>query len=129
MTNPRTRARIEARIRERAAYCIEFELNDPRSTFITVTRVEVSPDLSVAKIYYSVLGDKSERSLAEHMLADASGFIRKQVGRVLRTRRIPRLAWFYDESIEIQEDMERRIAEALVRDRDVNPNAHDDDGE
>lgn len=124
MASPRTRARIEARIRERAAYCLEFELNDPRSTFITVTRVEVSPDLSSAKIFYSVLGDQGERSKASHMLADATGFIRKQVGRVLRMRRIPRMTWFYDEKIEYQAEMEEKIAAALNRDRTLNPRAH-----
>ena len=46
MTNPRSKARIEARIQERVAYCVEFELADPRSTFITITRVEMSsPEL------------------------------------------------------------------------------------
>lgn len=124
MTTPRTKARIEARIRERVAYCVEFELSDPRGAFITITGVEVSSDLSVAKVFYSVLGTPGERSRSQHMLEDASGFVRKKVGRVLRMRRLPRLQWIYDDSAELQEEMERRIAEALVRDREINPAAH-----
>jgi len=124
MTNPRTKARIEARIRERVAYCVEFELNDPRASFITITGVEISTDLSVAKISYSVLGTRGEKARTQHMLEDAAGFVRKQVGRVLKTRHIPRLVWIYDSSAELQEEMERKIAEAIVRDREINPAAH-----
>ena len=69
MTNPRTIARLQARIHERAAYCLQFEVADPRASFITVTRVELSPDITSGKIYYSVLGSEGERSKAEHMLA------------------------------------------------------------
>lgn len=124
MTTPRTKARIEARIRERVAYCVQFELSDPRASFITITGVEVSSDLSVAKVFYSVLGTPGDKTRTQHMLEDASGFVRKQVARVLRMRRLPRLAWIYDDSAEFQEEMERRITEALVRDREINPAAH-----
>ncbi len=124
MTNPRTRAKIEARIRERLAYCIEFELNDPRASFITITSVQISSDLSIAKVFYSVYGTDGEKSKAMHMLEDATGFIRKQVGRVLKTRRIPQLRWIYDDSVEVQEEVERAISSALQHDRDVNPEAH-----
>jgi len=124
MANARAKARIEARIRERTAYCLEFEINDPRASFATVTRVEVSSDLSVAKIFYSVLGSEGEKSKVAHMLEDATGFIRKQVGRVLRTRRIPRITWIYDDSVERQAEMEDAISSALARDRAINPRAH-----
>ncbi len=124
MSKPRVNARIEARIQERAAYCVEFELKDPRAAFITVTRVEVSDDLSSARIFYSVYGTEADRTRVAHMLEDAGGFIRKQVGRVLRTRRVPHMRWVYDDSIEYSANMERTISEALQRDRQVNPQAH-----
>jgi len=124
--NARAKARIEARIRERAAYCLEFELNDPRSSFLTVTRVEVTSDLSLARIFYSVYGPESDKVKVAHMLEDATGFVRRQVGRVLRMRRIPKLAWVYDDSIELQAHMEDAIAGALERDRRINPKAHAD---
>lgn len=124
MTNPRVKARLEARIQERAAYCVQFELKDPRSTFITITRVEVSDDLSSAKIFYSVYGTEGDKSRTARMLEDASGFVRKQVGRVLKMRRIPALRWIYDDSIERTAEMQRTIQEALERDRAINPAAH-----
>jgi ribosome-binding factor A len=124
MVNPRSKARIEARIRERVAYAIEFELKDPRSTFITLTRVEASDDLSIAKVFYSVYGTPGDKSRAAHMLESASGFLRKQLGRVLRTRRIPQLRWIYDDSVEFQAEMERKIRTAIEHDREVHPGAH-----
>jgi ribosome-binding factor A len=124
MTNPRVKARIEARIQERIAHCVQFELSDPRATFITITRVEVSDDLSYAKVFYSVYGTEGDKSRTVHMLADASGFIRKQVGRVLKTRRVPALRWIYDDSIERSASMNATIQGALEKDRAINPSAH-----
>ncbi len=126
MVNPRSKARIEARIQERVAHCVEFELNDPRATFITITRVEVADDLSTAKVFYSVYGTEGDKSRTAHMLEDASGFVRKQVGRVLKTRRIPSLRWIYDDSIELAARMHETIQGALERDRAINPAAHAD---
>ena len=124
MTNSRAKARIEARIKERAAYCVEFELNDPRATFITITGVEVSSDLSTARIKYSVYGTEADKTKTAHMLENAAGFVQKQIGRVLRTRRVPRITWVYDDSIERAADMEKKIHAALEHDREINPAAH-----
>jgi len=117
MANPRTIAKLEARIHERAAHALEFEVRDPRNVLVTITRVELSNDLSHAKIFYSVLGSKAERSKAEHMLASAGGFIQRQVARVLETRKVPHLHWIYDESIEQAQELDSAIRKALERDR------------
>jgi ribosome-binding factor A len=119
MANPRTIARLEARILERAAYCLEFELADPRASFITITRVELSKDLSYGKIFYSVLGDEGEKSKAAHMLDSAAGFIQRQVARVLEVRRMPHLRWIYDDSLEKAADLDQAIKDALERDRKI----------
>lgn len=123
MANPRTIARLEARIHERAAHCLQFEINDPRASFITIQKVELSSDLSVGKIHYSVLGDASDRSKAAHMLESARGFIQRQVARVLDMRRIPHLTWVYDDSIEKAAELDLLIREARARDRQINPHA------
>lgn len=126
MANERTRARIAARIKERAAYCIKFELSDPRAGFITITEVEVAGDLSAARIHYSVLGTASEKNQTEHMLKKAAGFIQRQVGRVLQTRTVPRLSFIYDDRLERAADMDATIRAALDHDRKINPAAHQD---
>ena len=125
MANPRTIARLEARIRERVAYCLEFELNDPRVTFATVTRVELVSDLSAAKVYYSVMGTPADQRTCQRALESATGFVRRQLGRVLKTRTIPQLSWFYDDSIRHAAEMDLKIREALERDREINPEAHE----
>jgi ribosome-binding factor A len=133
MVNPRTIAKLEARIHERAAHALEFEVRDPRASFITITRVELSPDISIAKIYYSVLGTKADRSKAEHMLLSASGFIQRQVARVLETRRVPRLVWHFDESLIKAQELDQTIRKALERDKVIaetgKPPEDDDDAD
>ena len=121
MANPRTIARLQERIRERAAYCLQFELSDPRASFVTITRVELAADYSYARIYYSVLGGDADKSKAEHMLKSAAGFIQRQVARVLETRRVPHMHWIFDGSTEQAADMDRLIREARERDRAINP--------
>lgn len=121
MVNPRTIAKLEARILERAAYCLQFEVSDPRASFITITRVKLSPDISSGKIFYSVLGSDGDRSKAAHMLKSAAGFIQRQVARVLNVRRMPHLSWAYDDSLQVADDLAHLIREARERDKTINP--------
>lgn len=119
MANQRTIERLQARILERAANALEFELNDPRGGFITVTRVALAKDLSSGRIYYSVLGDEADRSKVAHMLESAAGFLQRQIGRGLQLRRIPHLMWVYDESIAEAARLDELIGKALERDRTI----------
>lgn len=116
MASERTIAKLEARIHERVAYCLDFEIADPRAGMITVTGVKLSSDLSVANVRFTVLGDSAERNKAEHMLASAAGFIQRQLGRVLDMRRTPTLKFHYDESLDEARRVDRLIADALERD-------------
>ena len=133
MANPRTIARVASRIQQRVAYCLQFELSDPRASIVTVTKVELSKDLRHAKVFWSTFGGPSERSKTKAMLDHATGFVRRQLGRVLETRVIPELRWEFDESIERAADMDRLIREARERDAAVRGAAgdlvHDDDDE
>ena len=127
MANARTVARIESRIKQRAAELLQFEISDPRASFITVTRVEMKSDLLSGKIFYSVLGSQSERSKARHMLDHAAGFLQRQIAPVLDLRRMPRLSWEYDESIERAANMDQLIRDARQRDASIRP--EDDDAD
>ena len=121
MANPRTIAKLESRIQERAAFCLQFEVNDPRASFITVTRVKLSPDLSSGRIYYSILGSEGDKTKVAHMLESASGFLQRQIGRVLQMRRMPHLKLTYDETLERADEIDKLIREARARDREINP--------
>ncbi|MEO6708134.1 MAG: 30S ribosome-binding factor RbfA [Planctomycetota bacterium] len=124
MASPRTIAKLEARIHERVAHCIEFEIADPRGGMITLTGVKLSTDLSIAHVRYTVFGGTSERSKAEHMLESAAGFIQRQVGRVLSMRRTPALRFHYDESLEEARRLDELIHEALERDQEIHQSGH-----
>ena len=119
MANPRTIARLEAAIQRRVAYSLQHELADPRADFITVVRVELNSDLSIAKVYYTVLGDQSDRSKVAHMLDHAKGFIRNKLGRVLQTKSIPDLRFMTDETLSEADRMDDVISDALRKDRRI----------
>ncbi len=119
MANPKTIGRLQAQIQRRVAYCLQFEISDPRASFVTVTKVELSKDLARAKVFYSVLGSDADRSKTAHMLESANGFVRRQLGRVLETRTIPLLSWEYDPSAEDAANLARVIAEARKRDEAI----------
>ena len=127
MANPRTVARLQARILERAAYCLQFELSDPRASFVTVTKVELSPDIKHGKIFWSHYGTPAERRQAEKMLEHAAGFIQRQVARVLETRTVPHLRWVYDQSIEHAAEMDQLIREARKRDEKIRGRPFEED--
>ena len=86
---------------------------------ITVTGVKLSTDLSVADVRYTVLGGPAERAKAEHRLQSARGFNQRQLARVLSMRRTPTLRFHYDESVEEAARLDRLIAGALERDREI----------
>ena len=76
------------------------ELKDPRIGFLTVTGVETSPDLREARVYVSVLGSETNRERTLEGLAAAHGVLQARLGRELRLKRTPQLAFEYDPSIE-----------------------------
>jgi len=89
-------------IQREISVLLEREVNDPRlSRFISVTEVELSPDLKHAKIFVSTLGN--EINDKEDMLAGfnkASGFLRKELASHLKLKYTPHLSFYYDDSIE-----------------------------
>jgi ribosome-binding factor A len=119
MASPKTIARLEAQIQRRVAHCLQFELADPRAGFITVTRVELSRDISGAKVFYSVLGEAGDERMAAMMLEQASSFVQRQVASVLRTRTVPRLTWYFDASVRDAARIDLLIREARARDHEI----------
>src|SRR5918996_3036306 len=79
------------------------EVHDPGIGFITLTRVQVSPDLQQARVFYTSLGDPKQRKETAKALDRATPFLRRQIGGALRLRRVPELAFRFDESIAHQD--------------------------
>ena len=82
-------------------------VHDPGIGFITLTRVQVSPDLQVARVFYTSLGDPKARRETEKALGRATPFLRRQIGSALRLRRVPELEFRFDESIAHQDRIEQ----------------------
>ncbi len=121
MANQRTIARLESRIKERAAHCLQFEIKDPRASFVTITKVELAKDLARGKIHYSCLGSEADQRRSRAMLESAAGFIQRQIARVLETRSVPHLVWEYDATVKKASEIDRLISEARGRDLEIRP--------
>ena len=83
-------ARLDELLREEISDVIRREVNDPRVGFVTITDVEVTPDLHHANVWVSVIGSPDERRLTLRALGRAMPFVRQRLGR-LRLKRIPEL--------------------------------------
>jgi ribosome-binding factor A len=79
---------------------IQRELKDPRLGFVTVTGVEVTPDLQHAKVFVSILAEEAERAASMKVLKRASGFVRGELGKRLTLRVTPEIEFCMDVSIE-----------------------------
>ena len=82
-------------------------VHDPGIGFITITRVKVSADLQVARVFYTSMGDEKARKETARALGRATPFFRRQVGSRLQLRRVPELEFRFDESIAHQDRIEQ----------------------
>jgi ribosome-binding factor A len=98
MPGSRRPQRLAEQIKEEVSLIIAGEVEDPRVGFVTVTDVKLSADLRHAKIYVSVVGTEDEVKSSIAALKHANGFIRHQLGAVLRMRHIPELHFAYDDT-------------------------------
>jgi len=99
MVEPRRIKRLEQHILRTIGPLIAHGLSDPRLGLVTVTRVRLSRDLSVARINWSCVGTDADRSRAEHALDHARGHLQSAVARAMRTRTTPHLEFHYDPSL------------------------------
>jgi ribosome-binding factor A len=105
---PSTRpSRVGDQIRSELAELIAREVHDPGIGFLTITYVTVTPDLQTARVHYTSLGDENARRETARALGRATSFLRRQIGKRLRLRRVPELQFFYDDSIERHDRIER----------------------
>jgi ribosome-binding factor A len=101
--------RVGEQIKKELSVILQSELKDPRIGFITVTGVEVTNDLSQAKVYLSVLGNDEQKEETLKALAKANGFLRSELGRRVRLRHTPELVFKFDTSIEYGSRIEEML--------------------
>lgn len=107
--NDRRRRQVAAILRRELSDIIQQEVKDPRVGLASITRVEVSPDMSYARVYVSVFAGEEERREAIEALTGAQGFVRRQLAPRIRLRTIPRLNFLLDQSLEHAENISRLL--------------------
>jgi ribosome-binding factor A len=103
------------------------DVHDPGIGFITLTRVQVSADLQVAKVFYTTLGDPKARRETQKALERATPFFRRQIGARVRLRRVPEIEFRFDETIQHQDRIEQILRD--LREEEAARAPRDDDSE
>ncbi|HHU61869.1 MAG: 30S ribosome-binding factor RbfA [Bacillota bacterium] len=92
--------RIAEEVKREISAIVAKEVKDPRLGMISITDVDVSRDLSIAKVYFSMLGSEEEREITLEGLNRARGFIRSELAKRLQLRHTPEIKFLFDGSLE-----------------------------
>jgi ribosome-binding factor A len=110
-------ARIEGEMQRVLSTLVSREVRDPRVGNVTLTAVNLAPDMSTARIFFMPFGDKHSPEEVSEGLNRAAGFLRGEVGRALQLRHAPRLEFVYDQQIENADKLTRLIDRAVKSDQ------------
>lgn len=117
-------SRVGEQIHKEISALLVRGLKDPRIGFVTITAVDVTPDLHLARVYFTVIGDEGVRRETEKGLRSSVPFLRREMGRRLRMRYVPDLLFQFDKSLEYG----NRI-EALIQEIHEQPDSRDTEGD
>ena len=113
--------RLGDQLRSEISQLLVREVHDPGIGFVTLIYVRVSPDLQHARVHYTTLGDAGARLATARALARAGPFLRRQIGRRLKLRRVPELEFIFDDSVERQDRIEQLLQEIHAADESECP--------
>lgn len=99
MDHPRPH-RVGEQLQKEISALLLKGLKDPRVGFVTITGVSVTPDMHLARVYYTVYGDETQRIDTQKGLKSAVPFIRRELSRRLRLRFVPELIFEFDKALE-----------------------------
>ena len=99
--------RVGDQIMKEVADILLRKLRDPRVKHVTLTGIQVSKDLRHAKIFYSVIGEKTDIRMTQKGLDSARGFIKREIGFRLELKHIPDIVFKHDPTLEKTDDLER----------------------
>ena len=108
--------RIQEQVREEVSQMLATEVRDPGVGLVTVTRAKVTGDLSLARVYWTIIGDASERKKTQQALERAAGFVRHLLAERLTLRRSPEVKFIFDQSVAAQDRIEQIIQEIHAED-------------
>lgn len=116
------RDRVSGLLRRELAVLIQREVKDPKVGFVGVSDVEVTRDLSVAKVFITHF-DPSQVKESLGALNRSAGFLRVRLGEMLRMRSVPELRFYHDDSVERGERLDQLIETAVQQDKPAEDNA------
>lgn len=125
----RRRQQVADLIRDEVSEILTYEMKDPRLGMVSITRVEMSPDLRYATIFTSVYADEEEQDQTLQVLKGATGFIRRLLAPRLKIRHIPVLAFRLDSSMEHAEQITRTLNEIREQEDAASAEETEDNGE
>ena len=99
-------------LKKEISLIITNEIKDPRLQNINITAVKVSDDIGIASVFYSIIGEsihKSDSKIDDRVLKKFSGMIRSNLAKKIKIRRIPKIIFRFDESIEYSENIEKLL--------------------
>jgi len=99
-------------LKKEISLIITNEIKDPRLQNINITAVKVSDDIGIATVFYSIIGEsihKSDSKIDDSILKKFSGMIRSNLAKKIKIRRIPKIIFRFDESIEYSENIEKLL--------------------
>mgnify|MGYP002624440478 FL=1 len=115
MSSRRT-LKVASAIREVVSMAILTDLKDPRVRDVTVTFVEVTPDLRQAKVHVSIMGDETKQNLSLRGLKAAAGFLQAKINNRIELRYVPRLEFKLDKGVKHSLEVDRILKEVLPDD-------------
>jgi ribosome-binding factor A len=110
--------RVGEQIQRELAQMIQRDLKDPRLGMVTISAVELSRDMGVAKVFFTVFGEGHDEKQTLEALKHAYGFLRRELGHRMRLRTVPELRFQYDHSIEKGSQLSALINKAVAEDKD-----------
>jgi ribosome-binding factor A len=113
-------------IHQEISQLIQYSTQDPRLGFVTVTGVDVTPDLRLARVYITVLGDEKEAKDTLRVLAGAANYFRREMKETLLLRYIPELTFKLDNSLERGDRIEK-LLDSLKDETDPSPSSTEAD--
>ncbi|MCM2316509.1 MAG: 30S ribosome-binding factor RbfA [Thermoanaerobaculia bacterium] len=114
-------------IRNEIAELLRREIHDPALGFVTICDVEVSTDLKIARVFYSVLGDDDAKASATRVLDKSSGLLRRLLARRIHLRQVPELEFRIDETAEHAGRIQALLAGVIVPEDALDRPAPDDE--
>ncbi|OCG15303.1 MULTISPECIES: 30S ribosome-binding factor RbfA [unclassified Gilliamella] len=113
-------SRVGHELQKEIAIILQREIKDPRLGMVTVSGVDISRDLSYAKVFVTFLNDDDPQVIEQGLtvLNEAKGYIRTLIGKAMSLRIIPEIKFFYDESLVKGMQMSSLVADVIKQDNE-----------